>query len=249
MVVRNGFEVHLVYADSKVPLKEFEKDGKIYVEAEPDAEYFVAICRVALIGPPVIVSRVRIDGRSLKYLTYFPSVNRAPAIHGIPSRISGQSIQTALAFSKPRATTGGDGYRGGMGNVVIKLYEGTDPKMELQNDFVTNFATLSRAADVNADMCKKKFLLSTQGNTTISRRSSDVRQVMYKSGALVQTIELNYCSALGLMEAGVLPKPDAWAHQRMKRPAPPGQLTAPAKKMKDPVDPAKDIELIDVTED
>ena len=47
MVVRNGYQVQLVDARTKIPFKEHEKDGKIYVEAEPDAEYFIAIRRIS----------------------------------------------------------------------------------------------------------------------------------------------------------------------------------------------------------
>ena len=35
------------------------------------------------------------------------------------------------------------------------------------------------------------------------------------------TVTLNYCAALGLMEVGVLPKPDMWEYHRMKNPAKP----------------------------
>lgn len=37
-----------------------------------------------------------------------------------------------------------------------------------------------------------------------------------------KTVTLNYCSALGLMEVGVLKKPGHWEYHRMKHPAGPG---------------------------
>ena len=56
MVVRSGFEVNLVDATTKIPFKEHEKDGKIYVEMEAEAEYFIAVRRVNMDGPPTILA-------------------------------------------------------------------------------------------------------------------------------------------------------------------------------------------------
>ena len=58
MVIFSGFKVQLVYADSKVPLKEHVKDGEVYVEAEPDVDYFIAVRRIDMDGPPACNSRL-----------------------------------------------------------------------------------------------------------------------------------------------------------------------------------------------
>jgi hypothetical protein len=50
-----------------------------------------------------------------------------------------------------------------------------------------------------------------------------------------------------MIEAGVIPKPDVWTHERMKRPARPGQLAVPAISIKHPIDSTKMIELIDLS--
>ena len=40
--------------------------------------------------------------------------------------------------------------------------------------------------------------------------------------AYLRAVTLNYCSALGLMEVGVLEKPGHWEYHRMRHPAGPG---------------------------
>jgi hypothetical protein len=255
MVVRSGLEIQLVYADTKIPMKEFEKDGKIYVEVEPDVEYFIAIHRVAVLGPPIILGTFTVDDVALGYRLHLSKVIQDPKYYGIWSRVNGVSQQTALKFSKPRATSdgGGGSYQGGMGKVVINLHEGIANGTYQVKDRLPGFASATLSAnDVNVEKCKKKFLLSTQGDATVStdeRALVGASAVLFKNGKPIDTVELNYCSAFGLIEVGVLPKPDLWTYQRMKRPAPRGQRAASAKKAKDPVDPGKDIELFDLTDD
>jgi hypothetical protein len=250
MVVRSGFEVQLVYADSKTPLKEFEKDGKIYVEAEPDAEYFISIRRIDRSGPPTIISYYYIDGSFLGYTSTFSSVMPNPSYKGLFSRNNGVLKNVALKFSKPQIAKDGDkeGYRGGMGKAEIKLYHGLPEGIKTMKDFAPDFDS-ALAGAANAADGKKKFLLSTKGSTTIKTENQHQKYQSYGQGALIDSITLNYCSALGMIEAGVLPKPDMWTHERMKRPARPGQLSVAAKSMKDPVDPSKLIELIDLSGD
>ena len=75
MVVRSGFEVQLVSADTKIPHKEHVKDGEIYVEAEPDQDYFIAVRRITMDGPPVVLVECAVDGVPLKYYTWFLDVS------------------------------------------------------------------------------------------------------------------------------------------------------------------------------
>jgi hypothetical protein len=49
MVVEGGFRVELVDVNTKIPYKEHTKDGKTYVEGDPDAEYFVSLLTVAVL--------------------------------------------------------------------------------------------------------------------------------------------------------------------------------------------------------
>ena len=54
--LRSAAALKCVYADTKVPLKEHAKDGEIYVEAEPDVDYFIAVRCIAS-GSRLIRSR------------------------------------------------------------------------------------------------------------------------------------------------------------------------------------------------
>ena len=249
--------MQLVYADTKLPLKEHEKDGKIYVEVEPDAEYFVAIRRIQCEGPEKVLSKISIDGKSLGYQGTHFGVDREIRYHGIFSRIDGHSAQTALKFAKPQMTSGDEGYRGGMGNAEISIYEAVFAGVKQISNFSSSFTSWEGGA-ASATACKKKFLLSTAGSTVLaksepkSRSSSGSVPAMtntYSSGRKIDTITLNYCSAVGLMEVGVLPKPEYWAFARMKRPAPAGQTGAQGKKIKDPVDGSKEVELFELDAD
>ena len=43
MVRQGDFEISIVLADTKIPFKEHTKDGKVYVEVEPDEDYFISM--------------------------------------------------------------------------------------------------------------------------------------------------------------------------------------------------------------
>jgi hypothetical protein len=255
MVLRNGLEIQLVYADTKIPMKEFEKDGEIYVEAEPDADYFIATRRLHVAGPKVIVGEISVDGVSLGYSFCCARVESNTKYQGIRSRFNGQSINTAFRFEKPLFDAKGKGYRGGMGKAEIKLYEGvlgTATTKGPSRDFKSRFDPSTDTANLKA--VDKKFVLTAKGKTEIVKPSgpSGGSGMSYFHGNFVDMITLNYCTALGLIEAGVLPKPDLWTHHRMKHPALPGQLLRRALKVtktNDPFNASKSLEQFDLTEE
>ncbi len=41
----------------------------------------------------------------------------------------------------------------------------------------------------------------------------------YKPGSLLQSITLQYCTTVGLIQVGVLPKPESWEYHRLRHPA------------------------------
>jgi hypothetical protein len=65
MVKKGRFIVELVNADIKTVFKEHTKDNETYVEAEPDAEYFVRIFAIG-IGSPV-QAKIFVDDKYLGY--------------------------------------------------------------------------------------------------------------------------------------------------------------------------------------
>lgn len=67
-------------------------------------------------------------------------------------------------------------------------------------------------------------------------------------GQHLYTITLNYCSTLGLIEAGVLPKPGLWQHHRMKHGAPKPENAPKPKKMRDTANGDKEVEVFELLE-
>ncbi|GKY92192.1 hypothetical protein MPSEU_000190400 [Mayamaea pseudoterrestris] len=252
MVVRHGVEVQLVYADSKLPVKEFEKNGKIYVEAEPDADYFIAIRRIGWEGDFCIISKCVVDGTRLRRVQSHLFYDGAIIYAGIPSRINGEVKTTALQFTRPRFTKGSRNTE--LGKVEVLLYQAilTNNSGSNCSDYSTSFQTsLDHASDAVTDALKKKFVRSKQGSTVITSRQSNNNSgftISFGRGAFINKVTLNYCTALGLVHVGVLPKPPVWMLHRMKHPAPPGDCTAQFKKMKHP-EKDKEIEYIDLTDE
>jgi hypothetical protein len=131
----------------------------------------------------------------------------------------------ALKFTKPKLSQDGTNVKRGllMGKVEIKMYEGIFGGYEDQRTSNFSSSFTATAVDFNqTGLVKKKSLRSGEGDTVESIEAT-ARQPIYNRGALLDVVTLNYCTALGLIEVGVLEKPDMWTHQRMKRPHKPDQ--------------------------
>jgi hypothetical protein len=253
MVQRGNFKIELVYADTKMPFKEHTKDGNIYVEVEPDVDYFISIQQTGTGRGDYTLSRITVDDQELGY--QYPSLKRMdePMYCGLWTYEKGLSSMKALRFTKPKISEDGTNVKRGllMGEVEIKMYEGIFDGYEDQRNFSSSFA--ASAVDMNqTGLAKKKSLRSGEGETVESRQRGAKKEATYQQGALYDTATLNYCAALGLMEVGVLEKPEMWTYHRMKRPHK-GNQGAPRVKPKTIVDPAtanpKTVELFDLAEE
>ena len=69
-----------------------------------------------------------------------------------------------------------------------------------------------------SDPDQKKGVKSQKGETFTAHKSKR-RRKMYAKGGLLCTITLRYCSTLGLIHAGILPKPPMWDLHRLANPA------------------------------
>ncbi|GKY92177.1 hypothetical protein MPSEU_000189000 [Mayamaea pseudoterrestris] len=212
MVIRSDLKVELVDAESKKPFKEHEKDGNIYVEVEPDMDYFIAIRRWHLPNTPHQVHR------------------------GFWSRVNGQGQDIALQFTKPRPSNPGTGYEGITGKVEVRLFEGIPEGILLDYDFIDSVDPDPTLEGERANISEKKFLLSEKGYFTSMSEFTGAKTVSdaYSPGKFIDSITLHYCTAVGLIEVGVLPKPQPWDYHRMKFPVRAGQQTALHKPMKHP---------------
>jgi hypothetical protein len=225
-VVRFGdFEVALVEAESKNPFKEHAKDGKIYVEVEPDIEHFVAIQKVGTSHSGTSIVQLTVDETKLDYhMTYGQShIHDSQTYKGLWQVENGMESQKALKFEKPMIKTEGRGSGLLMGKVEIKLYDGIfqgyrDSRNTSMYSHSTNIST-AKVGQQHKSVAAKKSLRSGAGTTTTKvKLMKGGKKAAYSKGALLDSITLTYCAALGLIQVGVLPKPDEWTHHRMKNP-------------------------------
>jgi hypothetical protein len=250
-VNRRAVDVHLVYADSKIRLKEFEKDGKIYVEAEPGVEYFIAIRRVDMEDPSVILANCYVDGKYLGYQQSFSVIDPEPHYTGFWSRVNGIDRHTTLQFAKPSPAKPGKGYKGEIGRIEVLLHKGIYKASKQRGDAISS-TELDPTVDVaRATLRNQKFLLTAPGTTTRTNNKEGSIQSSYTKGALIDRITLYYCSALGMIENGVIPKPGSWTLHRMIYPVQPGQLRArfDLKPRPEHSEEGKEIEIVDLTDD
>jgi hypothetical protein len=66
MVVQGEFLIELVEAKTKKAFQEHEKDGKYYIEVEPDVEYFIHLRRIYN-TQGTVRSQCCVDGQDLGY--------------------------------------------------------------------------------------------------------------------------------------------------------------------------------------
>jgi hypothetical protein len=72
MVVVHGFDVRLVDAFTNNPFPMHQGlDGEVYVEAEPDAEYFVVVRKVQTSSTKVVIVYHEVDGKKIPGSTTF----------------------------------------------------------------------------------------------------------------------------------------------------------------------------------
>ena len=122
-----SFTLEIINAESREPMKEFEApDGKVYIEAEPDLEYFLR-CSSDRPGRPHTHVFLDIDGTGLGYKSRFTTKT---ADLGLWKSVDGVSSYVALKFvlkrtravpvaGDPAATTPP------VGRITAKFYECT----------------------------------------------------------------------------------------------------------------------------
>jgi hypothetical protein len=213
MVLKEGCEVQLIEATSKMPFKEHRKGDEVYVEVEPDVEYFIRISKNGLSRFSMIhLCKLLVDEQDLGY--YFALAHDKtydPFVKGLWSRVNGVSTQKALKFAKPQQ----DGERGQsrflLGNVQMQVFKGIPAGVVDGKDFFTSFQMKSVK-----NLPEEKALRSTEGTTSTEALRYPPTS-FYHPGEHLFTITLNYCTTPGLIKAGILSKPST-ADQR-KRPA------------------------------
>lgn len=213
MVREGDLIIELVEANTKTPFKEHLKDGKVYVETEPDIDYFIhlrnswrpdQIHEVLLLYPSV-------DGHSLGYHIPVHSDKVHDVFLGLWKRENGMVTHTALRFNKVvfGARVGRVEENKDAGKIEFEVHVGHSPSTHVAADCKDlsglSCPNLVQRGSKNLDkkLCSSEgtaSIVSTIGNAAVYTR--------YKKGELLYTIKLQYCSAVGLIDAGVLPKLD-----------------------------------------
>jgi hypothetical protein len=228
MVVRGGVTIELVDAAAKIPFKEHTKDGEVYVEVEPDAEYFIKLAKNEKTRSKWL--ELTADGTDLGYyVEYLKDGCHSEGLYGLRSVANGIESDIALKFVEPpRAKKGkvvgtGASVLPPMGSVKLDVYKvvsGGYRKIEKRSKSEAKEiqpVTMSAWDDltVSDDIEAKKLLRSAKGTTTLTwgrkapaktpdDRASRERRKVYERGDLVDTIVLHYGTAAGLLKAGVL---------------------------------------------
>ena len=208
-----------------MPFKEHTgADGKYYSEVEPDANYFIQVQvrkgDTATFSPVCV--KYSVDGVDLGYKTIL-EMEEPPFESGLWEYKDGISTTRAMKLGKPENSVVAVGTAMIMGSVSVKFFEGI-PSGRLEQEHCISNDVSSKKPTVRSGL-GRKMVYSSRGSVSISEKQATTIDD-FTAGNLLDTITIHYCTALGLIHAGVLPKPPLWEEARLKHP------------LKRPVDPA-----------
>lgn len=221
MVKKGSFTVELVDAETKIPFREHtcEKDGQLYVEVEPNAEYLIKISSDT--ERPVSCCP-KVDGEPLGYIVTLMKRN-GPSYRGLWSSDGTRDITWALRCQKtpvvkadsPCSVSPSPFWTG---KVEVELYEAialntVEPIQSFQPSWIGGDVTYTQGV---SDVCKKTGVKSVTGSIAETTKRGITR--VYAKGRYLETISLNYCTTVGLIHVGVLPKPPMWDFHRLQHP-------------------------------
>jgi len=213
MTRRGNYTVELVDAGTKQKFKEHKaRHGfHAYIEVEPDAEYFIRFIHHAERN---IIVTYKVDGQKLGYeLHCIPEDVNKELDHGLWSRNNNHSHDKALKFQKvdPLSLTRGekavdDTNDTNAAVIEINIYERIflDGYDQAKNEKMIN---LIDSVNVDETHFKPKKLLKSAEGQRVKTSFDSTRIQNAKCGRKLKTIKVKYCSVVGLIEAGVLPKP------------------------------------------
>mmetsp|Transcript_20094 Transcript_20094/g.24758 ORF Transcript_20094/g.24758 Transcript_20094/m.24758 type:complete len:287 (+) Transcript_20094:88-948(+) len=221
MVKKDDFIVELVNASSKESFKEHKgKDGiDSFVEVEPEAEYFI---KVASDSDRCVSFGFIVDDIKLGYQTYFVPHKRTPTYAGNWSYSNNKTITTSFMFQEVQQSMLQSSSESDDSNIVgeiqVTVYEDIilDGYYQMSSGpMKAKFDSFIPTTEANQDK-KKKQVKTTDGKTEISKDDNGSRQNFCR-GKKLETFELRYCTALGLIGVGVLPKPPLYEWAKMIR--------------------------------
>lgn len=239
MVIRNNtFSIQIVEATTRQPFREHTRpcDGKVYVEVEPDAEYYIRL-QVLPETSKSYYFQCFVDGQKLEHHSRL-STNK-PKDTGLWERVDGYSITRALRFTRIPSIDGQHplkhdstrcdlqptlGKGGPMGENKVEIREALlipnsstpvqDHKLSQNWKFKTSINGTDCHSNMTPEQGKKR--LRTSEGTLLETHPVSKTKSLYKTGPLLEIITLSYCTALGLIHEGVIKKPPLWEFHRLK---------------------------------
>lgn len=212
MVRLGPFEVALVEAVEQAAFKEHvATDGTTYVEVEPGAEYFIGV-RVVESRPYPLRLTIDVDGVSLGYEIFYEEnekIDESAAgwqvtdLYGLWVTKDGTSSATALQFHKVAVACGGPAIRYGVIRIELCQMKEDGKECFTVRDRIGEWKA---AAVPNTSVDGKNVVNSVAGNTQyMCDGSTSGMRIKYKFVARLRSCELKYCTAQGLVVAGILP--------------------------------------------
>lgn len=216
-----------------------DKTGTVYVEVEPKADYYINIESKS--DDPVFAS-ISVDGDDLGYAVgpFFKGDTYLAGLASVDEE--GGTMKRALQFVRSHVFPEEEAKKGmtppmyWTGTVDVSFYDAIpyvnhtpENKRKRQRAFGNTWEGNSKdvgflVGKMNPD--KKKGVMSAAGDTVeyeaadISSEdtSSPTSTTSYAKGGHVKTISMKYCSTLGLIYVGILPRPPLWDLHRMEHP-------------------------------
>lgn len=272
MTRKGSYSVELVDATTKEPLKEHRspnEDIDAYVEVEPDLEYFIKVRNDCSYGS--ISVKFEVDGQDLGYSTtlspdasfcnglwFYDKQTSTSGNKALKCKKSHTRFNPSIYINQNGERPSNSNNNKNIGVVKVKMYELILLEGYYQaNNFESGFSGNAQVHSAGSNQEDKKFLTSSFGNQQ-SRKIDNGMRRNSKKGQLLETITLKYCSTVGLIVDGVLPKPPLWDWYKMVNPsALPRSETMPKLEpitwTKETIDPngniieSKNCDLFDLT--
>ena len=202
---KGDFTVEIVNAETKEPFREHTGPApsyETYVEVEPDLEYYI---KVTGLKTRKAYALVEVDKVSVGYYKTISSQNGPQFVGCINS--SGDTV--AFLFAKTHVFTGNQNdaeKRSWTGTVKATFYEHLGHTNIQTSGILPSWKKGNVGATLGVTaLNQKKGVCSEQGSTVL--QSGNVWGPPGKTGAVLGVIEMKYCSTVGLINFGLLPKP------------------------------------------
>jgi hypothetical protein len=212
MVRVGSFSVELINAETMQMFQEHQHASHHYVEIEPNAQYWV---RVYNHLETKCKCKLEVDGNELG--SGFSVRGGDFSDNGASSRVDMINAKRALQVKKAIESRRHDAARGfWIGSVKVKFYNAIRTEERWHNACENRQSSWQRGdAPRECSSDGKKAVVSSLGTIEHTSHAKPGIYTLYARGEWLQTIELHYCTAVGLIHVGVLPKPPAWDYQRM----------------------------------